>query len=144
MPEFQGWLKKSPINMDKAFCGLCQSELRAHFTDLRTSRPLMEENDTTENFWIKVHNWKVGDEYKFRFLSDGVIKMMCLPLSNAEVERTFSATSHVKWWRRAQMKKDLLESSMHCIFGLKWMDKSLKDWIPPRELLHYDKKHLYD
>ena len=110
MPEFQGWLKKSPINMDKAFCGPCQSELRAHFTDL----------------------------------SDGVIKMMCLPLSNAEVERTFSATSHVKWWRRAQMKKDLLESSMHCIFGLKWMDKSLKDWIPPRELLHYDKKHLYD
>lgn len=88
MPEFQGWLKKSPINMDKAFCGPCQSELRAHFT--------------------------------------------------------FSATSHVKWWRRAQMKKDLLESSMHCIFGLKWMDKSLKDWIPPRELLHYDKKHLYD
>ena len=54
MPEFQGWLKKSPINMDKAFCGPCQSELRAHFTDL----------------------------------SDGVIKMMCLPLSNAEVERT--------------------------------------------------------
>ena len=111
---------------------------------IQASRPLMEENDTTENFWIKVHNWKVGDEYKFRFLSDGVIKMMCLPLSNAEVERTFSATSHVKWWRRAQMKKDLLESSMHCIFGLKWMDKSLKDWIPPRELLHYDKKHLYD
>ena len=36
MPEFQGWLKKSPINMDKAFCGPCQSELRAHFTDLRT------------------------------------------------------------------------------------------------------------
>ena len=27
MPEFQGWLKKSPKYMDKAFCGLCQSEL---------------------------------------------------------------------------------------------------------------------
>ena len=34
--------------------------------------------------------------------------------------------------------------NMDKAFGLKWMDKSLKDWIPPRELLHYDKKHLYD
>ena len=110
----------------------------------RFVRPLMEDTDTTESFWLRIHNMKVGNEFKYRFLSEGVIKMMCLPLSNAEVERTFSATSHVKWWRRAQMKTDLLQSCMHIVFGLKWMDKSIKDWIPPVELLKYDKKLLYD
>ena len=51
MPEFQGWLKKSPINMDKAFCGPCQSELRAHFTDLRTNigtYPMLFVNSPTQ------------------------------------------------------------------------------------------------
>ena len=42
------------------------------------------------------------------------------------------------------METDLLENCMYCMFGLKWMDKSLKDWIPPVELLRYDKKVLYD
>ena len=111
---------------------------------VRSVRPLMEDNDTTESFWLRIHNTKVGNDFKYRFLSTGVIKMMCLPLSNAEVERTFSATSHIKWWRRAKMETDLLENCMYCMFGLKWMDKSLKDWIPPVELLRYDKKVLYD
>ena len=82
---------------------------------VRSVRPLMEDNDTTESFWLRIHNTKVGNDFKYRFLSTGVIKMMCLPLSNAEVERTFSATSHIKWWRRAKMETDLLENCMYCM-----------------------------
>ena len=92
MPEFQGWLKKSPINMDKAFCGPCQSELRAHFTDLRTHAKSRK-------------HLKVMEDKNSQKSAASIFRKQIAPLSNAEVERTFSATSHVKWWRRAQMKK---------------------------------------
>ena len=111
---------------------------------VRSIQPLVEDNDTTDSFWLRIHNIKVGGEYKYRFLSEGVIKLMVLPLSNAEVERTFSASSHVKWWRRSRMTTDLLQGCLHCIFGLKWMEMTLSTWKPPKELLSYDKKALYE
>ena len=52
-------------------------------------QPLVMEYDTTETFWIRMHTFKENGEYKFRKLTNGVIRMLCIPLSNAEVERTF-------------------------------------------------------
>ena len=34
LPEFKGWLKKSPTFEGKAFCKLCQTDLRLHRNDL--------------------------------------------------------------------------------------------------------------
>jgi hypothetical protein len=74
-------------------------------------------------------------QYKYRELAEGVIKMLALAISNAEVERTFSASSFFKSSRRSLMKLDLLENILYCKFGLKWLESDLTKFIPPKELL---------
>ena len=106
--------------------------------------PLVKENDTTDSFWINIHNLKIGEEPKYQEISNGVVKMLCIPISNAEVERTFSAASYFKSWRRSGIKIDLLEAMLYCKFGLIWMGKSLSNFIPPINILSYDASQLYD
>ena len=109
----------------------------------RDVRKLVTEDDTTESFWLRLHNVKVGDEYPYRDLTMGVIKMLCLPFSNAEVERIFSAMTHYKSKLRSWMSTDLLEAIMYCKFGLKWMGVKLAEFEPPLELLNYYPAMLY-
>ena len=70
--------------------------------------------------------------------------MLCIPISNAEVERTFSAASYFMSWIRSGIKIDLLEAMLYCKFGLSWMGKSLSNFIPPINILSYDASQLYD
>ena len=104
--------------------------------------PMVDETDTTESFWIKVHNIKVGDEYKFRPLSTGVIKLLCLPLSNAEVERTFSVTKYFKGIRRTRIATPRLAAMLYCKFGLKRLGQKPSEFIVPRKLFSYSPKIL--
>ena len=97
---------------------------------------LINENDTTESFWIRMYYAEVGGNFKFRELARGVIKMLALPISNAEVERTFSASNYIKSSRRHWMKKELLENVLYCKFGIQWLNSDLSKFIPPKELLH--------
>ena len=101
---------------------------------------MVDDMDNTERFWLQVHNIKIGDDYKFRPLSTGVIKMLCLPLSNAEVERTFSATTYLKGTRRTCISTPLLESMLHCKFGLKRLGQKPSKFVVPRELTSYSAK----
>ena len=79
--------------------------------------PLVKENHTTDSFWINIHNLKSGEESKYQEISNGVVKMLCIPISNAEVERTFSAASYFKSWRCSGIIIDLLEAMLYCKFG---------------------------
>ena len=104
----------------------------------------MTEDDTTESFWLRLHNVKVGGEYRYRDLTMGVIKMLCLPFSNAEVERIFSGVNYYKSKLRSLMSTDLLEAILYCKFGLKWMGIKLENFEPPLELLNYYPAMLYE
>ena len=77
-------------------------------------RPLATDDDTTTQFWLNLHNFKSGDEYPYRELTQGVIKMFCLPHSNAEAERDFSAVKYYKSDRRSLMSTKVLEAILLC------------------------------
>ena len=73
----------------------------------------------TDDFWIKVQTYKdVTVSYPFRILSTDVIKMLCLPASNAEIEQVYSQVTEVKSKKRANLQTELLEAVMYCKFGL--------------------------
>ena len=38
LPELANWLNRSPYNDDRAWCVLCERELRTHMTDLKKHR----------------------------------------------------------------------------------------------------------
>ena len=79
----------------------------------------------------------------FRNLAKGVLAMLCLPISNAEVERSFSAVSNVKCWRRNRMDTVTLRSILRCRFGLIWLKTTAGKFKPPKELLNFDSA-IYD
>ena len=104
---------------------------------------MITEDDTTAEFWLNLHNVKSGDEYPYREITQGVIKMLCLPHSNAEAERNFSAVTYYKSNRRSLMSTKLLESIMYCKFGLKWLGLEVDQFKPPLEMLNYNSSLLY-
>ena len=106
--------------------------------------PLIKEDDTTAEFWIRLHNVKIGSEYRFREITTGIIEILCLPFANAEVERVFSATSYYRSWRRSQISLDLLENMLYCKFGILWLGVKLCDFIPPPEMLNFSSSLVYD
>ena len=99
--------------------------------------PFIHEDDTTEDFWLRMHHVKVGDTYKFRELTSGVMKMLVLPISNAEVERTFSVTKYYKNWHRSRLSTDLLKPMLHIKFGLKVLGKKPSEFEIPRKLMNF-------
>lgn len=71
------------------------------------------------SFWMNVHNFKYPlGEYSFQPFTNCIVKILCLPISNAEVERVFSQITLLKNSLRSQMKLDLLEAILNCKFGL--------------------------
>ena len=124
--------------------------LSPFFTQTRTALSEIEEEakllktvklqeSSTEAFWCTVHNNQdAAGNFPFRQLSSGVIRMLCLPISNAEVERVFSQVNLVKNCRRSGLKLDLLEAILHCKFGLSKFGKTVEDFKPPVSMLKYD------
>ena len=107
-------------------------------------RPLATNDDSTSEFWLNLHNFKSGDEYPYREITQGVIKMFCLPHSNAEAERDFSAVTYYKSNRRTLMSTELLEAIMYCKFGLEWLGiKDVDQFKLPMEMLNYNASLLY-
>ena len=80
----------------------------------------------------------IGGTFKYRDVTDGVIRMLCLPIANGEVERSFSGVNNTKTDERSQMKNDLLEAILHCKFGLTLMKQDLENFVPPVSMLKYD------
>lgn len=107
-------------------------------------KTLKLEATATDEFWIAVHNYQdAAGSYPFRSLSGSIIKMLCLPISNAEVERVFSQVNLIRNSRRSRVKIDLLQAILLCKFGLSKFGKTVSDFKPPVELLNYDST-IYD
>ena len=93
---------------------------------------------------MEVYNYEdaVG-RHSFRDLARGVVRILCLPTSNGEIERVFSQVSVVKSKKKNRMKMELLDATLHCKFGLSKYDKKIEDFEPPREILNYTAKEIY-
>ena len=90
-------------------------------------------------FWMKVHNTKnLAGGYSFRELSSGVVRMLTLPVSNADVERIFSQVNVVKTFKHSNMKTNLLEAILTCKYGLSRTETRVDDYVIPVKLLHFD------
>ena len=106
--------------------------------------PLANQDETTAEFWIRLHNIQIGGEYRYRDITTGVIKMLCLPFSNAEVERVFSATTYYKSGRRCGLSTEMLEAILYCKFGINWLGIKISEFVPPLEMLNYNSSLLYE
>jgi hypothetical protein len=94
---------------------------------------------STESFWCAIHDFRdASGQLCFQPLSNGVIRMLCLPISNAEVERVFSQVNLVKNCQRSLMKGDLLEAILYCKFGLSKLGKSASEFQPTAKMLMFD------
>lgn len=79
-----------------------------------------EETQNTEKFWIEVSNYRdANGQNPFENLTDLTFKILCLPHSNADIERVFSQTNLIKTKLRNKTKLVLLNNILHIRFGLK-------------------------
>ena len=92
---------------------------------------------STEKFWLFVYNERVNGERRYKELGEGVIRMLTVPISNAEVERTFSQTNIVKTKLRSLIKTELLQNVMYIKFGLKLSNTKISDFKPPPHLIRW-------
>ena len=97
------------------------------------------KSTTTADFWSEVHNYTdASGDRSFRTISRGAIKILTLPISNAEVERGFSQVSVVKTKKRNKMKTELLEAILTIKFGLRRMGITTASFDPPTSLLSFN------
>ena len=105
----------------------------------RLLKAMKWSNTETNNFWFEVHSYQdLEGNFPFRIFSQGVIKMLCLPTSNAEIERVFSQVNIIKTKKRANMQTELLDAILHCKFGLSKFGLLPRQFDPPREILSFN------
>ncbi|CAH1106772.1 unnamed protein product [Psylliodes chrysocephalus] len=94
------------------------------------------ETQSTEQFWIEVNNYRdASNENPFQNLVNLALRILCLPHSNADVERVFSSVSIVKNKIRNRMKLNLLNNILSIKFGMKRMGKCCNTYKLPDEIL---------
>lgn len=95
-----------------------------------------KETKDTEKFWTEVINYRDSSgESPFKHLNDLALKVLCLPHSNADIERIFSQMNLVKTKLRNKMKLSLLNNILHIRFGVKRTGSCCNDFVLPNEVL---------
>ena len=123
---------------------LSLSELEERAKLLQATNIESIKSGGTEAFWTAVHNYQDStNSNPFHQLSSGVLKILCLPISNAEIERVFSQVTLLKNSKRSTMKSELLEAILYIKFGLSKFDKKVPDFKPTVEMLKFDSS-IYD
>lgn len=94
------------------------------------------EKEKTEEFWIEVYLYKdSAGENPFKELANLAFRILCLPFSNADVERLFSTMNIIKNKLRNKMKLPLLTNILSIKYGLKRMNKCCNSYICPDSVL---------
>lgn len=92
--------------------------------------------DNTIDFWIEVYNYKDSlNENPFKMLADLAIKVLCLPYSNAEIERVFSLLNVYKSKIRNKLGLNSVNSLLHVRYGLKAKNACCNNYTVPPEVL---------
>lgn len=97
------------------------------------------------DFWTEVKEFKdAANCYIFKELANFSLTVLCLPWSNAAVERIFSQMNIVKSKSRNKMGTTLLTSLLQIRFGLKLSDKCCKNFsLPDSTVKQIGTKEIY-
>lgn len=105
----------------------------------------LTDTATTESFWIAVRSLKNRDgELIFKDLSNFALRALILPISNAEIERTFSVMTIVKNKTRNRMLMPMLVSIMRIRIHLRVHGYCCRDYIPSKAMLENFNASMYD
>ena len=95
-----------------------------------------KETQDTEKFWVEVSNYRdASGQNPFKQLVDLAFKVLCLPHSNADIERVFSQMNLIKTKLRNRMKLKLLNNILHIRFGLKRLGLCCNNYTLPDHIL---------
>lgn len=106
----------------------------------------IDQNDFNDQTitWCHVHNFKnAAGVYCFRTLAKFVLNMLCLPISNAFVERLFSQVSLAKTKVRNKMGHKLLKSILMIRSHLMLNNSCCKDFVVSEEMLKKFNSDMY-
>lgn len=110
------------------------SEIELQWDNIRHIK--WKETKETEKFWAEVNSYHYASgENPFRELVDLALQILCLPHSNADIERIFSQMNLIKSKLRNRMKLPVLSNILHIRFGLKRVGKCCKNYVLPDEIL---------
>ena len=97
------------------------------------------------NFWCNVYNFKnAAGVCCFRTLAKLVLNKLCLPISNAFVERVFSQAALAKTKVRNKMGHKLLKSILMIRSHLMLNNSCCKDCVVSEEMLKKFNSSMYD
>jgi len=85
--------------------------------------------------WSKLYSFKdAGGTYIFRELSEFVLKLLCLPSSNAIVERVFSILNGVKTRSRNKINLVMLENLLRIRCNFNSLKKCCTSFVPTKSM----------
>jgi hypothetical protein len=75
---------------------------------------------STHDFWLEVHNFVDGDGKSrlLRTLSDGVLRLLCVPIFDAAIDKRMRQMRTFRQENRARMSPSLMEAAIFCRDGL--------------------------
>ncbi len=97
------------------------------------------------NFWCNAYNFKnAAGVYCFRALAKLVLNKLCLPISNAYVERVFSQAALAKTKVSNMMGHKLLKSILMIRLHLMLNNSCCKNFVGTEEMLKKFNSSMYE
>lgn len=115
--------------------GVPKSQLEAEVRLLRSAFATTQTTSAT-SFWYEALAFRdAAGICPFAAVAAGAMRVLTLPVSNAEAERVFSNVTLTKTELRNKMKLDLLESILRIKFSLRLQKKTSSSYVIPEEVL---------
>ncbi|XP_023217583.1 uncharacterized protein LOC111619978 [Centruroides sculpturatus] len=135
---------KNISKIPKSICDFNSVELEKMIRCVQNI-PGITPDTTGEHFWKTVIEYKdtAGNNPATR-LAEAALNILTLPISNASVERAFSAVNYLKSDTRNRMGLQLLRALLHIRFYLLSRDIRVSECKLPEELLKSINSSMYD
>lgn len=100
------------------------------------ARHSQQHKTSATSFWYEALAFRdAAGICPFAAVAAGAMRVLTLPVSNAEAERVFSNVTLTKTELRNKMKLDLLESILRIKFGLRLQKETSSSYVIPEEVL---------
>jgi hypothetical protein len=85
---------------------------------------------------FRIHNF--GDatgNFPLRVISQSVLKMLCVPIFDIEIERMFNEIFATRQQCLSRMTSELVEAILHCKYGLARANQRVFEYKPALDML---------
>lgn len=121
--------------LNKSMFGTIETQWEKLTTVKFTSYLSEDELSDSLKFWSKLYSFKdSGSTYIFRELSEFVLKLLCLPSSNAIVERVFSILNGVKTRSRNKINLVMLTNLLRIRCHFNSLKKCCTSFVPTKSM----------